>query len=163
MSTPEGISNAPLTELATAIHEYYRAQAKREGWTLNFDQPFRELAPEIQAASLASAVRIPEVLAVAGLRLLPPGAEAISLTEAQALACINEHLEAVAEAEHNGWMQQKLDDGWTCGERNDARKSHPSLVPYASLDQIEKDKDYSAVRAYPGVLLANGFGLASSE
>jgi hypothetical protein len=146
--------------LAAAFHEHYRRQAKKEGWTMRYDQPYEELPPEIQAANLAAARRIPAVLAVAGLQILPPGSETPSLSEDEAVARLNAKLEAVAEAEHEGWMRQKLEDGWSVGERNDAAKKHPSLVPYAQLEQVEKDKDYSAVRVYPGLLIQNGFGIA---
>jgi hypothetical protein len=43
---------------------------------------------------------------------------------------------------HGKWMQAYLTMGWTYGEKYDReRKTHPDLVPYAELEQLERDKD----------------------
>ncbi len=43
---------------------------------------------------------------------------------------------------HGGWMQTYFDMGWAYGEKYDReKKTHPDLVPYAELDQKERDKD----------------------
>lgn len=88
--------------LAAAIHEHYRAQAKVEGWTLNHDVPYADLPPDLQNSNLVAARRIPEVLAVAGLRIVSGDVEALSDTDA--LAVQEEHIEAAAITEHEGWI-----------------------------------------------------------
>ncbi len=43
---------------------------------------------------------------------------------------------------HGDWMQTYFDMGWAYGEKYDReKKTHPDLVPYAELDQKERDKD----------------------
>ena len=43
---------------------------------------------------------------------------------------------------HGSWMQAYLTMGWIYGERyNREQKTHPDLVPYAQLGQLERDKD----------------------
>ena len=43
---------------------------------------------------------------------------------------------------HGSWMQSYLDMGWVYGETYDKERfTHPDLVPYADLGQLEKDKD----------------------
>ena len=43
---------------------------------------------------------------------------------------------------HGSWMQAYLAMGWTYADTYDhAAKTHPDLVPYADLGQLEKDKD----------------------
>lgn len=43
---------------------------------------------------------------------------------------------------HGSWMQAYLTMGWTYGEVYDRNaKTHPDLVPYADLGQLERDKD----------------------
>ena len=43
---------------------------------------------------------------------------------------------------HGGWMQAYIAMGWRYGsEYSMDNKTHPDLVPYADLHQIEKDKD----------------------
>jgi len=51
-------------------------------------------------------------------------------------------IEALAENVHDTWAKGRLDAGWTYGPvRDDARKQHPCLVPYADLPESEKSYD----------------------
>ena len=43
---------------------------------------------------------------------------------------------------HGSWMQSYLTMGWVYGRNYDREKhTHPDLVPYTSLGQLERDKD----------------------
>ena len=43
---------------------------------------------------------------------------------------------------HGSWMQAYFAMGWQFGEKYDREaKTHPDLVPYAQLGQLERDKD----------------------
>ncbi len=43
---------------------------------------------------------------------------------------------------HGGWMQAYFAMGWVHGDVHDPeKKTHPDLVPYADLGQLERDKD----------------------
>ena len=43
---------------------------------------------------------------------------------------------------HGSWMQAYFAMGWVYGEQYDREKqTHPDLVPYARLGQLERDKD----------------------
>jgi hypothetical protein len=43
---------------------------------------------------------------------------------------------------HGGWVQAYIDMGWTYGsERDVEKKTHPDMVPYDQLGQLEQDKD----------------------
>jgi len=47
-----------------------------------------------------------------------------------------------SEELHGSWMQAYLDMGWVYGEEYDREKrTHPDLVPYSQLGQLERDKD----------------------
>ena len=51
-------------------------------------------------------------------------------------------IEALAENVHDTWAKGRMDDGWTYGPvRDDAKKQHPCLVPYADLPESEKAYD----------------------
>jgi len=43
---------------------------------------------------------------------------------------------------HGSWMQAYFAMGWVYGEKYDReKKTHPDLVPYSDLEQLEQDKD----------------------
>jgi hypothetical protein len=43
---------------------------------------------------------------------------------------------------HQSWLDAYEDMGWVYGENYDAAaKTHPDMVPYDQLDQLEQDKD----------------------
>lgn len=46
------------------------------------------------------------------------------------------------ETNHNNWMREKERQGWVYGsEKNFDKKTHPDLVPFDELPEIEKRKD----------------------
>ena len=47
-----------------------------------------------------------------------------------------------AEEAHGAWVQAYIDMGWRYGPTRDPEaKTHPDMVPYAQLGQLERDKD----------------------
>ena len=67
----------------------------------------------------------------------PIETEAVTLTPE--LLALTERL---AEHVHDLWSRQRLADGWRYGpRRDDAKKEHPGLVPYAALSELEKEYD----------------------
>ncbi len=43
---------------------------------------------------------------------------------------------------HESWVQAYIDMGWNYGEvRDTEKKTHPDMVPYENLGQLEQDKD----------------------
>lgn len=56
---------------------------------------------------------------------------------------IIENPDITAEQTHEQWMKFKLDTGWSYGiTKDENKKLHPSLVPYAELPRDEKLKDH---------------------
>ena len=71
-------------------------------------------------------------------------------------------MKSLAEAEHNGWMAQRRRNGWRYGEtRDDARKLHPTMLPYAQLPEREKGKDRKNVRHYADFAARAGYRISS--
>jgi hypothetical protein len=146
-----------VEKLAAGIHEDWR----HGPWSKkpHLDVPYDQLAPIDQEANRAAARRIADVLARAGLGLAATeqATPANKPAAADVEPYIEAHIERLAEAEHDGWMAQRTKDGWRYGSpRDDARKLHPSMVPYRDLPETEKEKDRAAVRNYPKQAAAAG-------
>lgn len=46
------------------------------------------------------------------------------------------------DAQHNSWMEEKVNDGWVYGEKKDAEaKTHPCIVPFERLPEFQQKKD----------------------
>lgn len=55
---------------------------------------------------------------------------------------LNELVERMAKNVHEFWAQSRIEQGWVYGqERSDALKTHPCLIPYEDLPEIEKAYD----------------------
>ena len=55
---------------------------------------------------------------------------------------LNELVERIAENVHEVWAQSRMEQGWVYGEeRNDTLKTHPCLIPYEELLEVEKAYD----------------------
>jgi hypothetical protein len=66
--------------------------------------------------------------------------------------------ERLSEHAHDIWAKQRLADGWVHGpKRNDAKKQHPSLVPYSELSESEKQYDRNAALETIKAMLALGY------
>lgn len=53
------------------------------------------------------------------------------------------NMNAPISAQHEAWMKDRLDAGWTIGrERDFERKTSPNLVPFSKLPPGEQAKDY---------------------
>jgi len=66
--------------------------------------------------------------------------------------------ERLAEHAHDLWADRRMAEGWTLGtHRDDSRKTHPSLVPYAELSESEKHLDRAAALGTLKAILALGY------
>jgi RyR domain len=71
---------------------------------------------------------------------------------------ILELTESLAENAHEVWAQRRMAEGWRPGPRRDeAKKEHPSLVPYKDLPEEEKEYDRSTALETLRALLALGY------
>lgn len=69
-------------------------------------------------------------------------------------------IEELARHNHDLWAQQRIKEGWSYGvRRDDTRKEHPDLVPYAELPESEKEYDRAAAEGTIKAILAKGYDL----
>ena len=70
-------------------------------------------------------------------------------------------VELLAEAEHERWKDSKRMQGYTYapGKKNDDDKvrTHPCLLPWSDLSEVEKQKDRDTVRQIPKFMASMGF------
>jgi hypothetical protein len=116
------------------------------------DKDFQDLSEFLKDSNRAAAMRMVEILSLAGLRLAPRTTTPDEEQNEQQL--IRQHLEyrleALAEAEHDGWMAWHLARGWRYAPKKDPeRQLHPCLRPFGQLQKVETDKDRDSVRHYP--------------
>jgi len=66
--------------------------------------------------------------------------------------------EALAAHVHDAWMRVRIREGWSYApQRDDARKTHPCLVPFDQLPEAAKDCDREVTRATLLAMQALGF------
>ena len=149
-----------IEELAEAVHEYYRQLGKREGWTMEYDIVYADLPDEIKSDNIAAARRIPDVLSRVGLSVVIDD-DFRPVIDAKVL---EDKIELLAAVEHNGWMNQRLNNGWEFGEaRNDSKKIHNLLIPYSKLLEQDKEKDRNSIRSYPEIVKMAGYKIVHCD
>ena len=73
-------------------------------------------------------------------------------------------VEHLAEHVHDLWAEARLADGWTYGlRRDDDKKTHPGLVPYAELTEAEKAYDRATALGTLRAILALGYRISTPQ
>lgn len=73
-------------------------------------------------------------------------------------------VEQMAKNVHEVWAAGRITDGWTYGEkRDDAKKTHPCLVPYEDLPESEKVYDRNTAIDTLKFIVANGFTICKTS
>lgn len=146
--------------IAPHVHNSYLASAATVA--AEIQRAFDDLDSEMRDENLAAAKRIPTVLAAAGLHLQQ--IEGTADVPQTIIDHIEAHIDVLAEAEHLGWMENRLRNGWTynsqCTKPSGLRtklRQHDCLVPYSQLKEEDKHLDRAQVRAYPGLAGQAGF------
>jgi hypothetical protein len=144
-----------IDQLAERIHAAWLDRERRPQKDLG--HKYEKLAEIAKEDNRAAARRIPEVLAFADLGITQDEvAAAPSANEIKAQ--IKHCLERLAEAEHDGWVEQRVRNGWVFAKaRNDILRHHPMIRPYDRLPHKNKAKDRNSVRNYPNRVAEAGY------
>lgn len=140
-------------QMAKAVHgAYLDLQRRTRGEAFGSEaaeKPWAELPMGYRDDNRAVADHIDHMLRAVGLGRRPVSGQPVAISPAQ--------LESMAAMAHARWMAGKLLDGWRFAEKRDnARRLHPSLIPYEALVEAEKDKDRDQIRAIPHILAILG-------
>lgn len=164
------ISENVVLKFARAIHARYRHEINSKNtdsagkkyflWLHTTDNKsgniadFDNLPEEIKHSNLDNAFQIPAKLLSVGYRIRPvkKGYRPVLLQ------LDDEETEAMAKVEHIRWCWDKILHGWVFGKVKDERKkTHPSIIPYEALSEVEKDKDRELIRLIPALLQDVGY------
>lgn len=152
---PSNIRDDFTEQLARSIHNVYVAMEAANGKTTDTNPsmvPWERLPEGLRQSNIAQAADIGDKVEAIGAIIVPESSDApeFHFTDGE--------VERLAEQEHDRWMRDKLSQGWTYGEpRDDERRIHPDLQPWASLSEADKDKDRNAIRTLPATLHDAGF------
>lgn len=145
-----------LLKVAPAVAESYLRFVDHKPADPAYLQTFDKLDPWRKATNVAAATRLPEILALAGLRLVP--GKATINEEADVRKQLEHHLEVLGEHEHKLWVDFHIQNGWTYSpKRDDPKRRHDRLVPYEKLPDDQKQKDNQAIRSYPDLAKLAGY------
>jgi hypothetical protein len=152
---PSNIRDDFTEQLARSIHSAYVAMEAANGKTPATNPsmvPWESLSEDLRRSNIAQAVDIGDKMDAIGAIIVPESADAPEFH------FTDEEVERLAKEEHKRWMRDKRSQGWTYGQtRNDERKIHPDLQPWAALSAADKDKDRNAIRTLPETLHDAGF------
>jgi 8-oxo-dGTP pyrophosphatase MutT (NUDIX family) len=138
--------------MAQAIHENYRRQqAGRRDLQDPAMAEWDELQEDLKESNRQQAADMAAKLARIGCSI-----HSIANEEVSPITFSDEEIKLLAEMEHERWMAERLQAGWTLGQRDPDRKTSPYLVAYDELPDDVKEWDRQAVRAIPEILALAG-------
>ena len=75
-----------------------------------------------------------------------------------------DEVEEMAKIEHKRFVDERLREGWRYGaQKNEERKTNPTLIPWDELSEEEKDKDRNTVTGIPEFLAKAGYEIYRSN
>ena len=88
----------------------------------------------------------------------------VNLDSIELPTSLDDLIEQIAENVHDVWAKSRMDEGWTYGpERSDEKKTHPCLVPYNQLPEIEKDYDRNTAINSIKLVIKLGYRIIQKE
>jgi hypothetical protein len=155
--TPELVLGGAHETLARAIHSQYVRQQTARGDTPQSNPslvPWDDLPPRLQEANRRQADDIGVKLETLGCALAP-----LTDWDADRFTFTPGEVEMLAVKEHERWMDDYVRAGWVHapGDKQNRKKTHPSLVPWSQLTEDEKEKDRDTIRSLPVFLARAGF------
>lgn len=162
--------------IAAQIHAHYQGAHPSNNYN-----GYEGLPEFLKVDNREAAMRIHRVLASVGLSLVPRDGQPWSDSEQQDVRnAIEESIALLAEAEHDGWVESRLRNGWIKGDHKDIEnREHHLLASYLDLPhqielkqkkrgaainasnqpmtleeeiEAEKEKDRNSVRSYLSII-----------
>jgi len=160
-----------ILQWARALHDVYCKEQEKAGWKFGEKKDpvrkinplladFDTLTPFFRESNIDSAKAIPAKLKLLGYGYRKHLQKPSVFEFPQDV--IAQNVERISEFEHDRWYQFYIRHGWKwAAKRNDDKKEHHLLVPYAELPREEKQKDTTVITIIPKVLAESGFEVYS--
>ena len=88
-------------------------------------------------------------------------AQPIDTTDVKLPKELEQLVEQMSKNVHEVWAESRINQGWTYDEkRNDELKTHPCLIPYEELPEVEKDYDRNTAVGTLKLILKLGFKIS---
>jgi hypothetical protein len=152
---PELLLGGTYEVLAREIHALYVEEQSELGVDASTNDsmvPWEDLPESLKESNRDQSAHIGTKLRAIGCDIAP-----LSDWDAKEFTFTPAELEMLAELEHERWMEQRLREGWTLGEKDVANSRSPHLVPWRELSDEMREWDRRAVRHIPDLLAGAGY------
>jgi hypothetical protein len=162
-----GLFDSDTDAMPRMFHEAYRRTAPQHAVA---NLPWEELAEELRESNRRLLIHLPAKLATAGVDVAAWLARAgldLAGQDDMPLPDLDTNpdlLEQLAALEHARWMMERHIGGWQYGAtRDNSRRLHPDLKPYAELDEKVRTYDRTMVKeAWTALASSAGTGFFPS-
>jgi voltage-gated potassium channel Kch len=144
-------------EMGRAFHECYVKEQMEKGQTLANNsslQPWDALPENFKNSNRLVADHIAVKMRAIGYHLERSPSKTEAITEFS-----EEETRILSRMEHARYCAERFMDGWCLGEKNAARKTNPTLLPWNILPDAEKVKDAEQVRKVPYIIQQAGWSI----
>lgn len=161
--TPDLVLDGTHELLARAAHERYLEQQLKQGFTSADNpnlEPWKTLPESVKESNRRHVDYTGSKLAASGYFIQP-----LTDWDAASFQFRPEEIELMAELEHERWREEQSQMGWTYGpgSKDPKKKTHPALLPWQELPEVEKEKNRASTRDLPGLLARAGFQVSSTH
>jgi hypothetical protein len=153
---PEGAAVDSWERAARVVHQTYLASLGDQiDPSKPAQRPWEELSPFYRASNVRL---VTATLAAAESFGRTWGPTTTGAGDSASTAIDPGQLQVMAEFEHESWRRFYLEQGWSYGAaRNDAKRVHNALVPWANLEPSYRERAVGNVKAALGTLHALGY------
>jgi hypothetical protein len=154
---PDLVMGGENEVLARALHDEYVRNQRAQGDGGHDNRalvPWSELPPDLRESNRTEADHIAAKLETIGCHIGP-----LADIEAAPLALDEDEVERLAVMEHERWLAERRNAGWTLGPRDPQRRTNPNLKPWAELDAAARATNRELVRRIPALLARAGLAV----
>ena len=153
--TAELIRGGSYEAIAHAVHRRWRAEQLASGKPA---PSWSELDDSRKESSRSQARDIAVKLRNIGCDIAP-----LRDWDASEFAFSDDEIKTLAIAEHDRWIEERLADGWSLGDKDPDNRKTPYLVPFTELPDDIAEYDRIFVREIPTLLASVGLQVIRTQ